>query len=138
MQPAPAHARVFAVLTSFPLLPNSTQQVTTTVCLLILVSLRQCCPASHNSLINYCPREHQGLLSVLRASLFAVAVKCKATLTPFTHWTDPMQAGCMKRHLFTPLQLLREKESVPISQRAWRADIQKDQGWWIFLVTQRE
>lgn len=50
---------------------------------------------------------------------------------------DRSQAGWHEQ-AFTPLQLLREKESVPLSQRAWRADIQKDQGWWVSLVTQRE
>lgn len=66
MQLAPAHAQVCTVLLSFPLLPASTQQVTTTDCFLILISLGQgrpasqtaLCPASHNSLVNYHAHEH--------------------------------------------------------------------------------
>lgn len=54
VQPAPAHAWVCTVLPSFPHLPTSTQQVTTTGCLPILISLgqRQPCALPHiNSLI---------------------------------------------------------------------------------------
>lgn len=50
VQPAPAHARVCTVLPSFPLLPTSSQQVITTDCLLILISLGQGSPASQAAL----------------------------------------------------------------------------------------
>lgn len=50
VQPAPAHARVCTVLPSFRLLPTSTQQVITTDCLLILISLGQRSPASQTAL----------------------------------------------------------------------------------------
>lgn len=129
-----------------PSLPISTQQVTTIACLLILISLGQGCPASqtalcsasHNSLINYCPREHSGLLWLFKGQLVCCDSEVQGNPDPFYPLDRSHADWLHEKALFTLLQLLRGKKSVPISQRAWRADIQKDQEWWVSLVTQRE
>lgn len=62
-------------------------------------------------------------------SLKGQLVRCGSEVQGKTdHFYPPDRShGWLHEKAFTPLQLVGEKESVPLSQRAWRADIQKDQ-----------
>lgn len=108
-----------------PLLPISTQQVTPTDCLLILISLEQGCPASqtalcpalHNSLINYHAHEHWGAAVNLEGQPVCCGSEVQGNTDPLTPWTGPLQAGCLKRHLLLCSYWGRRKVSPFLRER---------------------